>query len=86
MDCKIRATNDIFFKYLLGREENTDLLLSFINAVLQDTIYPQITTVKIENPFNLQDFYTEKLTILDIKARDADGHPGIETGRMDVLL
>ena len=33
----INPLSDIVFKYLLGREETKDLLLSFINSVLEDS-------------------------------------------------
>lgn len=40
----IKATSDIFFKYLLGSEENKDLLLSFLNAVLVDSEFSSLST------------------------------------------
>lgn len=35
-----RVSDDVFFKYLPGRPENADLLMGFINAVLENSIYP----------------------------------------------
>ncbi len=46
--------SDIFVRYLLGDENNTDLLLSFINAVNQNYKLPAIESVTIKNPFNLK--------------------------------
>lgn len=71
--------NDFFVRYLLGSDENSDLLLSFINAVNENSGYPLITSVTIRNPFNLKEYQGDKESILDIKAVDEDGvHYDIE--------
>ncbi|MBN2436443.1 MAG: PD-(D/E)XK nuclease family transposase [Spirochaetes bacterium] len=36
---EIKAYNDIVAKYILGREETKDILLSFVNAVFEDSDY-----------------------------------------------
>ena len=69
----IKPYSDIFVKYLLGTEENTGLLLSFINAVLSDSGFDTISSVEIKNPFNIKTSVTEKETILDVKAVDRNG-------------
>jgi predicted transposase/invertase (TIGR01784 family) len=46
-------------------------LISFLNAVLR--LHIPIVDVTIVNPFNLQDFLDDTLSILDIKAVDANG-------------
>ena len=69
----VKPTSDIFIKYLLGSAENRDLLLSFINAVMDNSGFPLITSVEIKNPFNLKKFVHEKQSILDIKATDENG-------------
>ena len=38
----IKPYSDIFIHYLLAQEENKDLLLDFINAVLIDSDFPKI--------------------------------------------
>jgi len=70
MNYYIKPTADIFIKYLLGSQKNKDLLLSFINAVLEDSEFPKIVKVEIKNPFNLKYFLTDKESILDVKATD----------------
>ena len=65
--------SDIVFKYLLGREETKDLLLSFINSVLEDSDLSTMKSVEIRNPFNLKEFETDKVSVLDIKALDERG-------------
>ncbi len=69
--CRINPKVDIVFKKLFGSEENKDLLLSLINAVLPEN--EQITSLILNNPYNLSDYITGKLTILDIKATDENG-------------
>ena len=70
MEPYLRATTDIFFKYLFGSEENKDLLISFINGVQADLNLPQIISVEIKNPFNQQEYVVDKLSVVDIKATD----------------
>ena len=70
---KITPLTDICFKYLLGSEQNKDLLISFINAVLEDVGQPRITKVDIINPFNLANYRESKTSIVDIKAEDEFG-------------
>ena len=70
---KILPYTDVFIRYLLGDEKNSDLLLSFINAVNKDYNLPVIKTAKIRNPYNLKKAVNEKETILDVKATDESG-------------
>jgi predicted transposase/invertase (TIGR01784 family) len=65
---------DCVFKALLGAEENRGLLMHFINAVLADELRAPITDVEILNPYNEKEFFDDKLSILDVKARDDQGH------------
>jgi predicted transposase/invertase (TIGR01784 family) len=69
----INPLSDIFVRYLLGDERNKDLLISFINAVNQDSELPLIVEATITNPFNLKEFILDKQTILDVKARSESG-------------
>ncbi len=64
----VTGTSDLFIRYLLGSEKNTDLLVDFINAVLTDSGFESIKQATILNPFNLKDYSIDKETILDIKA------------------
>ena len=67
----IRPTNDYAFKKTFGSPANKLALVSLLNAIL-DLRHP-IVDVTIENPFNLQDFHDDKLSILDIRAVDERG-------------
>jgi predicted transposase/invertase (TIGR01784 family) len=62
---------DCVFKALLGAEENRDLLIHFLNAVLGGELPSCITFVDILNPYNDKEFLNDKLSVVDIKARDA---------------
>lgn len=61
----------IVFKKIFGIEENTDLLISFINSILGAE--DQVSDVTLLNPYNPKNFGNENLLILDIKATNQDG-------------
>ena len=67
----IRPINDFAFKKIFGSDTNKLSLISFLNAVL--CLGVPIVEVTIVNPYNMQDFLDDKLSILDIKASDANG-------------
>ena len=71
MPIGIRAMNDFVFKKTFGTIANKLALISLLNAILRPSI--PIVDVTIKNPYNLQDFLDDKLSILDIKAIDANG-------------
>ena len=73
MERYVKPWADIFIRYLFGRPANEKLLLSFTNAVLEDSGIPTIVTLEIKNPFNLADEMLAKESILDIKATDEHG-------------
>ena len=52
--CRINPRVDFAFKKLFGSEENKDLLLSLLNAILCEG--PAITRVELKNPYNLADY------------------------------
>lgn len=68
-----KAYGDMVFKYLFGREESKEQLMAFINAVLKDDGGFLISDLEIQNPFNLKEFENDKLSILDLKAKDQTG-------------
>ncbi|MCU0351014.1 MAG: Rpn family recombination-promoting nuclease/putative transposase [Flavobacterium sp.] len=68
---RVNPKIDLVFKKLFGSEENTDILLSLINAILPDN--QQIAKAIIKNPYNVSDYADGKLSILDIKAEDEKG-------------
>ena len=68
---RISPRVDIAFKKIFGVEENKDLLISLINSIVSEA--DQVADVTLLNPYNPQSFKTDKLSILDIKARGIDG-------------
>jgi predicted transposase/invertase (TIGR01784 family) len=64
---------DCVFKALLGAENNCNLLVHFLNAIIGSDLSAPIDTVEILNPYNEKEFIEDKLSIVDVKARDAQG-------------
>lgn len=71
MPLGIHPTVDFVFKLMFGSVENQDLLIHLLNAVL--TPKHPIEEVEILNPFNEKEFEDDKLSIVDVKARDSNG-------------
>jgi predicted transposase/invertase (TIGR01784 family) len=64
---------DYAFKRLFGTEQNGALLIHLINAVLRPKPGKEVVEVEILNPFNEKDFDDDKLSVVDVKARDQGG-------------
>jgi len=62
---------DCVFKALLGAEQNRNLLVHFLNAFLAQELTEPLVSVEILNPYNDQECLTDKLSIVDVKARDS---------------
>jgi len=69
--CIINPRVDFAFKKLFGSEENKDLLISLINAIVTEA--DQVVDLELRNPYNVADYLADKMSILDIKACDAKG-------------
>jgi predicted transposase/invertase (TIGR01784 family) len=70
MKHKIDPKVDCVFKAILGTAENRNLLIHFLNAILKDELPAPICHVDILNPYNEKEFLSDKLSIVDVKARD----------------
>ncbi|MCB9760644.1 MAG: Rpn family recombination-promoting nuclease/putative transposase [Alphaproteobacteria bacterium] len=68
---RINPLVDYAFKRLLGTEANKNLTLHFLNAILRPR--PPIVEIALVNPFNDRDYADDKLSVVDVKARDALG-------------
>ena len=64
---------DWVFKALLGAEDNRGRLIHFLNAMLGAELPAPVTAVEILNPYNERECLTDKLSIVDVKARDDQG-------------
>ncbi len=69
--CRINPKVDFAFKKLFGSEENKDLLISLINAIVSEE--DQVADIELKNPYNLADYQAGKMSVLDIKAKDKKG-------------
>jgi len=69
--CRINPRVDFAFKKLFGSEENKDLLISLINAIVSED--QQVIEVELKNPYNLAAYQAGKMSVLDIKARSEQG-------------
>ena len=65
--------NDIAFRKIFGNENKKEVLVSFLNAILDFGEKHKITDVTILNPYQLPKFRDGKSTIIDVKARDESG-------------
>jgi predicted transposase/invertase (TIGR01784 family) len=65
--------NDVAFKKIFGSDEHTEVLISFLNAVLDLHDDRQIEHVHILNPYQTPRIETLKYTLLDVRARDRRG-------------
>lgn len=68
---------DYAFKKVFGTETNVPVLADLLNAVLKPA--QRIVELRLLNPFNEKDAADDKLSILDVKARDDLGrHYNVE--------
>ena len=61
---------DYAFKRIFGSEANAPVLIDLLNAVLRPSSDRRIVSVEIVNPFNDKDQRDDKLSVVDVKARD----------------
>ncbi|MCX6990011.1 MAG: Rpn family recombination-promoting nuclease/putative transposase [Chlamydiae bacterium] len=69
---QINPRVDLAFKKIFGSLENKDLLISFINSVVSKE--DQVVDIELLNPYNPKNFAGDKLSVLDIKAKDTKGN------------
>ncbi|MBF0204149.1 MAG: PD-(D/E)XK nuclease family transposase [Desulfamplus sp.] len=85
---EIKLYNDVVFKWVFGRQEQTYPLICFLNAVVSydaddcdcgENIKPKFSEVEILNPYDrYEPFTNEKQGILDIRAKDINSHEWID--------
>src|SRR3990167_4542614 len=68
---RITPRVDIAFKKIFGVEENKDLLILLINSIVSKE--DQVSDVTLLNPYNPKNFKSDKLSVLDIKAKGVEG-------------
>lgn len=69
----VDVTNDVAFRKIFGNENRKEVLISFLNAVLQLEDDKKIADVHILTPYQLPALKGGKVTIVDVKAKDQAG-------------
>ncbi|MFN2312464.1 MAG: Rpn family recombination-promoting nuclease/putative transposase [Spirochaetia bacterium] len=67
---QIPLTSDMVFKAVFGSPGSEYVLAALLSAVRQDYGFPEVSELEITNPFNLQTFRSDKLSVVDARARD----------------
>jgi len=62
--------NDIAFRKIFGNENKKEILISFLNAVLELPVGKKIIKIEIKNPYQLPEIKDLKSSILDVKVTD----------------
>jgi predicted transposase/invertase (TIGR01784 family) len=69
----VTPTVDYAFKHLFGRDRTRPILINLLDSVLLPAPAHRIQDLELLNPFNPKEAFDDKLSILDIKARDQSG-------------
>ena len=62
--------NDVAFRKIFGNEKKKEIIISFLNAILNLKKGKRIISAKIENPFKLPEIKGLKSTLLDVRVTD----------------
>ena len=69
---EIDKLNDLFVRYLLGKNGNENMLEDMVNAALSDFDFEEVKDLEIIDPYNLSENIDLKESIIDIKAKTKD--------------
>ena len=69
----VNPKNDIAFKKIFGNEKKKEILISFLNAVLDLKSRFEIQTIEILNPYQIPHLMDLKESSLDVRATDKRG-------------
>lgn len=69
----VNPRNDVAFKKIFGNEQKKEILISFLNAVLNLTGEKEIQEIEILNPYQAPRIEVLKYTLLDVRATDRRG-------------
>ena len=69
-DPVIKPTTDLFIAALWSAPEREPILRSLLNGVMTDIGEPAIVSAKVLNPFNIQEYPTDKQIRLDVRVED----------------
>ncbi|MGX5634483.1 Rpn family recombination-promoting nuclease/putative transposase [Bacillus thuringiensis] len=68
MNNRVNLRIDFAFKQLFGTKGNEDILMGFLNAVLQKTLSSPITGLMLEDTYLYKECNGDKLSIMDVQA------------------
>ncbi|MCQ6344105.1 Rpn family recombination-promoting nuclease/putative transposase [Bacillus cereus] len=68
MSNRVNLRIDFAFKQLFGTKGNENILMGFLNAVLQKTLPSPITSLTLEDPHVHKEYKEDKLSIMDVRA------------------
>ncbi len=69
----LNPRNDIAFKRIFGSEKNKDILIHFLNDVIETEGKKEIKNVTLLNPVQLPEMIGKKQSIVDVLCEDEDG-------------
>lgn len=69
----VDVKNDVAFRKIFGDEHKKEILISFLNAVLELHGLDKIKEVTLVDPFQLPRIRGEKASIIDVRAKDGRG-------------
>ncbi|PGY34548.1 Rpn family recombination-promoting nuclease/putative transposase, partial [Bacillus thuringiensis] len=68
MNTRVNLRIDFAFKQLFGTKGNEEILMGFLNAVLQRTLLSPITSLTLEDPYLHNEDKEDKRFIMDVRA------------------
>ncbi|MHB0802230.1 Rpn family recombination-promoting nuclease/putative transposase [Bacillus thuringiensis] len=68
MKNRVNLRVDFAFKQLFGTTGNEEILMRFLNEVLQKSLVSPITSVSLEDPHLHKEYKEDKLSIMDVRA------------------
>ena len=69
----VDVKNDVAFHKIFGNEKKTEILVSFLNAILKLEGKNRIQEVSIINPYLVPRIAGEKASVIDVRAKDEKG-------------
>ena len=73
----VDVKNDVAFRKIFGNENETEILISFLNAILKLSGNDRIKSVSIANPYQFPRVAGEKASIIDVRAIDNRGRQSV---------
>ena len=69
----LNPRNDIAFKKIFGTEKNKDILIHFLNDVIEREDKKEITNVTLLNPMQHPEIIGKKQSVVDVLCEEKDG-------------